>query len=46
MNIILAMNMGGDDFLVKPFDLDVIAAKAQASLRRAYDYKTNQNYME
>ena len=46
MNIIMAMNMGGDDFLVKPFDLDVMVAKVQALLRRAYDYKTNQNYME
>ncbi len=46
MNIIMAMNTGGDDFLVKPFDLDVMVAKVQALLRRAYDYKANQNYME
>ncbi len=39
MNIIMAMNMGGDDYLAKPFDLDVLVAKVQALLRRAYDYK-------
>ena len=41
MNIIMAMNMGGDDYLAKPFDLDVLVAKVQALLRRAYDYKVN-----
>ncbi|WP_294852718.1 response regulator transcription factor [uncultured Oscillibacter sp.] len=38
MNQIMAMNMGGDDFLAKPFDLSVLAAKVQALLRRAYDF--------
>ena len=38
MNIIMAMNMGGDDFLAKPFDLDVLYAKVSALLRRSYDY--------
>ena len=33
----MAMNMGGDDFLAKPFDLDVLNAKASAVLRRAYN---------
>ena len=32
------MNMGGDDFLAKPFDLNVLSAKVQALLRRAYDF--------
>ncbi len=37
MNIVMAMTMGGDDFLPKPVDLDVMTAKLQAVLRRAYD---------
>lgn len=38
MNIVMAMNMGGDDFIAKPFDLSVLIAKMQALLRRAYDF--------
>lgn len=37
MNIIMAVNMGGDDFIAKPFDLSVLTAKVQAVLRRTYD---------
>ena len=37
MNIVMAMNMGGDDFIAKPFDLNVLTAKIQAVLRRTYD---------
>ena len=38
MNIVMAVNMGGDDFLAKPFDLDVLTVKIQAMLRRSYDF--------
>ncbi len=38
MNIIMAMNMGADDFIAKPFDLTVLTAKVQALLRRTYDF--------
>lgn len=38
MNMVMAMNMGGDDFVVKPFDIDVLIAKIQALLRRTYDF--------
>lgn len=34
MNIVMAMNMGGDDFISKPFDMNVLIAKIQAMLRR------------
>ncbi len=37
MNIVMAMNMGGDDFIAKPVDLNVMMAKIQAMLRRTYD---------
>ncbi len=42
MNIVLAMNMGGDDFIAKPFDLEVLTAKIQAILRRSYDFIAEQ----
>ena len=38
MNIVMAMNMGADDFIAKPFDLSVLMAKIQALLRRTYDF--------
>lgn len=37
MNIVMAMSMGGDDFIPKPVDLNVMTAKIQALLRRTYD---------
>ena len=39
MNIVMAMNMGGDEFIEKPFDLNVVTAKVQAVLRRTYLYQ-------
>lgn len=38
MNIVMAMNMGADDFIAKPFDLAVLTAKIQAMLRRTYTF--------
>mgnify|MGYP004542966335 FL=1 len=38
MNIVMAMNMGADDFIAKPFDENVLTAKIQALLRRTYDF--------
>ncbi len=38
MDIIMAMNMGADDYISKPFSLDIVVAKLQAILRRTYTY--------
>ena len=46
MNIVIAMNMGGDDFITKPFDLQVLLAKVQAMLRRTYEFKAQTNLLE
>ncbi|MFJ7508632.1 response regulator transcription factor [Peribacillus simplex] len=43
MDIIMAINMGGDDFIQKPFDLDVLVAKISALLRRNYTYQNRHN---
>lgn len=45
MNIIMAMNMGADDFINKPFDLTVLTAKLQAILRRTYSFNKTQNVL-
>lgn len=46
MNIVMAVNMGGDDFIAKPFDLDVLTVKIQALLRRTYDFMGQSTVME
>ena len=42
MNIIMAINMGGDDFVAKPFEMQVLLTKIQALLRRSYDFNAQQ----
>lgn len=46
MNIVMAMNMGGDEFIEKPFDLNVVTAKVQALLRRTYAFQGSSNLLE
>lgn len=46
MNIVMAMDMGGDDFISKPFDMAVLTAKVGAILRRSYSYSGQVNVVE
>ncbi len=46
MNIVMAMNMGGDEFIEKPLDLNVVTAKVQAVLRRTYEFRGTADVME
>lgn len=46
MNIVMAMNMGADDFIPKPFDLEVLTAKVQALLRRSYNFAGSSSMLE
>lgn len=46
MNMVMAMNMGADDFITKPFDQSVLMAKLQAMLRRAYDFASQTSVLE
>ncbi|HAQ40546.1 MAG TPA: DNA-binding response regulator [Clostridiales bacterium] len=46
MNIVMAMNMGGDDFIAKPFDLNVLTAKLGALIRRTYSLQGQVNAIE
>lgn len=45
MDIIMAMNLGGDDFIQKPFSMDIVIAKINAVLRRTYSYVNQQTEM-
>ena len=38
-DVVMAVNMGGDDYIAKPVDPELLIAKIQAVLRRAYDYE-------
>lgn len=46
MNIVMAMNMGADDFIAKPFDKSVLVAKVQAMIRRTYNFSPSVNVIE
>ena len=46
MNIVMAATMGADDFIAKPFDMQVLTVKIQAILRRSYDFAGNSSVLE
>ena len=41
MNIVMAMNIGADDFIEKTFKLVVLKAKIEALLRRVYNFNSS-----
>ncbi|MBS4534763.1 response regulator transcription factor [Clostridium sp. D2Q-14] len=46
MNMVMAMDIGGDDFIVKPFDLSVLIAKINALMRRTYSFQRQVEFLE
>lgn len=46
MDIVMAINMGGDEFITKPFDMSVTLAKIQGMLRRTYSFASQTNVLE
>lgn len=46
MSIVMAINMGGDDFIAKPFDINVLRAKVGALIRRTYSFQGQVNIIE
>ncbi len=46
MDLVMAMNMGGDDYIAKPFSTDVLVAKINALLRRVYSYTDERPALE
>lgn len=45
MNIVMAMNMGGDEYIEKPFNIHVLTAKIQAMLRRTYGFTQTKDFL-
>ncbi|SUN08423.1 response regulator [Streptococcus acidominimus] len=45
MDIVMAINLGGDDYVTKPFDMTVLLAKVQSLLRRTYDFQGEQTVL-
>lgn len=45
MDIVMAMQFGGDDYITKPINLDVTIAKIQAMLRRSYNFVNDIDYL-
>ena len=45
MDVIMGMNNGGDDYITKPFSVEVLISKINALLRRSYDYVSSDSLL-
>ncbi len=46
MNIVMAISLGADDFVAKPFNIEVLTAKIKALLRRSYDFASDKSVLQ
>lgn len=46
MNIIMGLDIGGDDYITKPFKLGVLVSRVNALLRRAKDFSSADTQLE
>ena len=46
MDLIMGINNGGDDYITKPFSVDILVTKINGIIRRAYNYSESNNIVQ